>query len=105
MKNPMIDAMGTQTEIAAQIVREGGDYILALKGNQGKLHQGVKTFFEQAIANDWDGIDYSYESTTESNHHRIEHRQVWAVPLSQVPDLPTAQKWSGLATLVMVKRE
>jgi hypothetical protein len=27
------------------------------------------------------------------------------MPLSQVPDLPTHQQWSGLATLVMVKRE
>ncbi len=51
-----IDAMGTQTEIAAQIIRNGGDYILALKGNQGNLHKGVKTFFDQAIAKDWSGI-------------------------------------------------
>ena len=47
-------------EIAAQIIRNGGDYILALKGNQGNLYKGVKTFFEQAIAHDWEGIDYSY---------------------------------------------
>ncbi len=99
-----IDAMGTQTEIAAQIVREGGDYILALKGNQGNLHKGVKTFFEQAIANNWSGLDYSYESTTEAGHHRIEHRQVWVVPISQVPNLPNQKKWKGLASIVMVRR-
>ena len=48
-----IEAMGTQTKIADQIIRNGGDYILALKGNQGNLHKGVKTFFEQAIAQNW----------------------------------------------------
>ena len=31
-----IDAMGTQKEIAQEIVERGGDYILSLKGNQGK---------------------------------------------------------------------
>jgi predicted transposase YbfD/YdcC len=100
-----LDAMGTQREIAAQIREQGGHYILALKGNQGTLHQSVKTFFQEAERTQWANLDYSYSSATESGHHRIEHRQVWAVPLSQVPTVPTHQKWSGLATLVMVKRE
>ena len=100
-----LDAMGTQRDIAAQIRAQGGDYILALKGNQGTLHHAVKTFFQEAERTQWANLDYSYSTATEAGHHRIEHRQVWAVPLSQVPDLPTHQKWSGLATLVMVKRE
>jgi len=100
-----LDAMGTQREIVAQIREQGGDYILALKGNQGTLHQSVKTFFQEAERTQWAKLDYSYSTTTESGHHRIEHRQVWAVPLSQVPNVPTHQKWRGLATLVMVKRE
>jgi len=99
-----IDAMGTQTKIADQIIRQGGDYILALKGNQGNLHKGVKTFFEQAIAQNWSGIDVSYSATTEASHHRIEHRQVWVVPISQVPNLPNHKKWKGLASIVMVRR-
>ena len=33
-----IDAMGTQKAIANQIVENGGDYVLALKANQEKLH-------------------------------------------------------------------
>ncbi len=99
-----IDAMGTQTKIADQIIRNGGDYILALKGNQGNLHKGVKTFFEQAIANNWDGIEVSYSETTEAGHHRIEHRSCWVVPISQVPNLPNQKKWKGLASIVMVRR-
>lgn len=99
-----IDAMGTQTEIAAQIIRNGGDYILALKGNQGNLYKGVKTFFEQAIAHDWSGIDYSYSETTEAGHHRIEHRSCWVVSISQVPNLPNHKKWKSLASIVMVRR-
>jgi predicted transposase YbfD/YdcC len=33
-----IDAMGCQKNIAEQIVRQKGDYLLALKGNQGNTH-------------------------------------------------------------------
>jgi len=43
-----LDAMGTQTAIATQIKQAEGDYVLALKGNQGKLHQAVKQWFEEA---------------------------------------------------------
>jgi predicted transposase YbfD/YdcC len=100
-----LDAMGTQRNIAAQIIDQGGDYILALKGNQGTLHNQVTAFFKAAQQSQWEGIDVSYNESTEAGHHRIEHRQLWAVPISQVPDLPNLSKWRGLATIVMVKRE
>ena len=32
-----IDAMGCQREIARKIVEKGADYVVALKGNQGRL--------------------------------------------------------------------
>ena len=41
-----IDAMGCQYEIANQIVKKEGDYIFALKGNQGSLAEDVKLYFE-----------------------------------------------------------
>lgn len=100
-----LDAMGTQTAIAEQIIKGGGDYILALKANQENLFKGVKSFFETAVQSDWQGIEHSYEVSTESAHHRIEHRQVWVVPLSQVPDLANAHKWKGLNAIVMVRRK
>ena len=97
--------MGTQRDIAAQIIDQGGDYILALKGNQGKLHKGVETFSSAAQKTQWEGIELSYSECTQAGHHRIEHRQVWAVPISQLPDLPNRAKWKGLTSVVMVKRE
>lgn len=100
-----LDAMGTQTAIAEQIITGGGEYILALKANQDSLYQGVKGFFEDAIANDWQGIDYGYACSTEAGHHRIEHRQVWVVPIEQVPHLPNEKKWKGLKSIVMVRRK
>ena len=41
-----MDAMGCQTTVAEQIVNQGADYPLSLKGNQGNLHQDVRLFFE-----------------------------------------------------------
>ena len=40
-----IDAMGCQASIADQIVENGGDYLLALKGNQETIHEEVKAVF------------------------------------------------------------
>lgn len=100
-----IDAMGTQTAIAEQIINAGGDYILALKGNQSTLHQGIKTFFKQAVEQQWEGIDYSYDDGIGAGHYRIDYRQVWAVPISQVPNLAKRKKWKGLKTIVMVRRK
>ncbi len=100
-----IDAMGTQTAIAEQIIQEGGDYILALKGNQKTLYKGVKTFFKQAVESGWEGIDYSYYDGSDAGHYRIESRQVWVVPISQVTTLTKRKKWKGLKTIVMVRRK
>ena len=59
-----LDAMGTQRDIAAQIVDQGGDYILALKGNQGTLHQRVKAFFKAAEQTQWVGIEVCFSITS-----------------------------------------
>jgi predicted transposase YbfD/YdcC len=40
-----IDAMGCQKEIVARIVEKGGDYLLAVKGNQPKLLAQIETAF------------------------------------------------------------
>ena len=40
-----IDAMGCQTRIAEQILAQGGDYLLTLKGNHRKASTAVKQHF------------------------------------------------------------
>ena len=37
------DAMGCQRDIAAQIVAQKADYVLAIKGNQKMLFEDIKT--------------------------------------------------------------
>jgi predicted transposase YbfD/YdcC len=63
-----LDAMGTQTEIAKQIKQGEGDYVLALKGNQGKLNKQVRDWFKQAVAQNWQGIEYSQDRANASKN-------------------------------------
>ena len=40
------DALNCQRNIAAKVIEQGGDYVLALKGNQGTLHDDVRRFLD-----------------------------------------------------------
>lgn len=63
----------------------------------------MENWFNQAQAKNWQGINLSYHETVETGHHRIETRQVWAVPVSQLPPLHRQRQWVGLSSVVMVK--
>ncbi|MHC5718626.1 MAG: ISAs1 family transposase, partial [Nostoc sp.] len=98
-----IDAMGCQTEIARTIVAKKADYVLALKGNQGKLEDAVNSWFEKAKSTNFEGVDHSYHHTTESAHGRVEIRKYWSVvPVEQLGELPNQEKWLGLRSVGMV---
>lgn len=96
-----IDAMGCQKSIAAQIIEQKGDYVLALKGNQDTLYEDVRVLFTQLLANDNPNLDY-YE-TYEENHGRSELRRYWTT--SALDTLRTREFWRGLATIGMVEAE
>ena len=55
-----IDAMGCQKDIAKQIVDGDGDYVLALKGNQGVLSEQVENIFAQADKASFEEYDVDY---------------------------------------------
>lgn len=96
--------MGTQHDIARRIKDKSADYVLALKANHPTLYAQVEQWFEVAQANDFQGIEYSYDVQVESGHHRREKRQVTAVGVNQREDFYKQAQWSGLQTLVRVVR-
>ena len=71
-----IDAMGCQKEIAQGILDRGADYVLAVKGNQGRLHEDVRDLFEGAGL---DGVPHDYATTLNKGHGRIERRECWVI--------------------------
>lgn len=89
-----IDAMGCQTEIAARIVEQGGDYCLAVKGNQPTLHQGLQKFFEEQLADEFAQTPVRQRTTTEHGHGRDEERSYFICPAPA--DLPDRDRWRGL---------
>ncbi|WP_039778929.1 ISAs1 family transposase [Acaryochloris sp. CCMEE 5410] len=99
-----IDAMGTQHEIACRIQAKGADYVLALKENHPTLFEQVEQWFETAEANEFKGIEYSYDVRVEAGHHRREKRQVWAVSLQKMGPLYKQAQWKGLQSIVKVAR-
>ena len=99
-----IDAMGTQTEIAQKIIDKKADYVLALKANHPTLYSQVEKWFEKSAMQDFKSVDVSYDQKINSEHHRIEERQVWAVPIAAIGELYQPRIWAGLKSVVMVIR-
>jgi predicted transposase YbfD/YdcC len=96
-----IDAMGCQKEIARQIIDQGGDYVLALKGNQGQLFEAVQEFFADATPQGFAGIRGRHHATTEKDHGRIEQRSYWLV--EKIDWLEGREEWAGLRGIGMVE--
>ena len=98
-----IDAMGAQRSIAAQIIDNGGDYVLSLKGNQGNLHQDVEQLFTWARQTQFKDIPNEFYQTIDGNHGRIEIRRHWLI--GNVEHLIDGHKWSGLQRVGLVESE
>ena len=95
-----IDAMGCQKKIAEKIIDNNADYIFSLKGNHGTLHDEVKLFLDDAIAN---GGNYDYNHTIDGGHGRVEKRKIWySQDVQWIQDL---SYWPGLSSLIAVESQ
>ena len=92
-----IDAMGTQTAIAEQIVAGQADYVLALKGNQETLHDAVIEYVNEQMDTDFAKCGARRYITKEKGHGRQETRHYVQMPVPQ--NLAGAGRWKGLLTI------
>lgn len=89
-----IDAMGCQTEIAEKIIGEKADYILAVKGNQGLLEEGIMdTLRFVAPVDEYEETDYG--------HGRIEQRKCSVY--EDLSLIENASKWKSLGSIVKIE--
>jgi predicted transposase YbfD/YdcC len=95
-----IDAMGCQTAIAEQIIEQGGDYVLSLKGNQETLASEVEEAFIDADARDYEGVDSAFLETVERGHGRLETRRYRT--LGDLSGVPRSTLWEGMNMIGMV---
>lgn len=101
-----IDAMGCQIEIAKKIVDRKGEYGLALKGNQGNLHEDVELLFNDLEKSQYKNFSFDYEKTVDKNHGRIEIRECWAISDREIlRHLRGFDKWEKLETVSRIRSE
>src|ERR1700727_2956797 len=91
------DALNCQRAIAQQIVDQGGDYALALKGNQGTLHDDVVLYLDAPPSK-----AITAEPVVEADHGRIETRT--ATVSTDIAWLNKDHHWPGLAAVGKVER-
>jgi predicted transposase YbfD/YdcC len=73
------------------------DYVLAVKGNQPTLHDGIAAFFDEHLEDDFARVKASQHRTHERGHGRVEERYYAVCPVP--PDLPDAARWPGLKAI------
>ncbi len=107
-----LDAMGCQKKIAREIREADADYVLALKGNQGVVHQEVKTFLDATLAEKKKArppgaprpkaaaLLAKFE-TVEKEHGRVETRRYYMS--DRLEWFEGASEWEGLRSVGMVE--
>lgn len=98
-----LDAMGCQREIAQKIQEKQADYVLAVKSNQGVLHEECVEFFELARRHDFKQVTYDYHEETDAGHGRVEVRRSWQS--TDIDYLSRGAAWAGLKSIGMVESE
>jgi predicted transposase YbfD/YdcC len=94
-----IDAAGCQTGIIEHIRGAGGDYLVAVKGNQPALQRAVHAAFDRACEADFAGCRMA--AGVEDGHGRHEERYVTVIPKPEgLPD-----GWADVRAVVVVGRE
>jgi predicted transposase YbfD/YdcC len=94
-----VDALNCQRDIAQQIVDQGGDYALALKGNQGTLHADVQQFLDDPQL---ETATTTTHRTVDGDHGRIETRT--ALVSTDIAWLQELHQWPGLAAVGKIVR-
>jgi predicted transposase YbfD/YdcC len=91
------DAAGTYPDTVKKIRGKKADYVLALKGNQGTLHEDVKLYFADSefLRN------CAYHRTVEKARGGLEQREYWQT--DEISWLTQKKEWAGLKSIAMTK--
>jgi len=89
-----IDAMGCQRDIAEKIISKEADYILSVKGNQGRLEQNMEDTVRFTEADSqWKEEDFG--------HGRIESRHCYLY--KDLSFIENASHWKSLSAVVKIE--
>ena len=91
-----IDAMGCQTDIARDIIKQKADYLLMVKGNQQNLKEQVEKLFDKTKIDD-------SNIQIDSGHGRVETRTCDII--TDLRFLDDKEKWDSLTSIVRINSE
>ena len=92
-----LDAAGCQKDIVERIVAGGGDCVIAVKGNQPKLHTAIETFFHDQIDRDFRDLQYRCHETRDEGHGRTDERAYY---LAKIPRaFAPAEEWPDIRAI------
>lgn len=93
------DALHCQKPIAKEITEADADYVLALKGNQGRAFTEVQSFLDDAIQHREQHLVFT--ETVDKEHGRMEVRRYWQTEtLGWFAD---REAWEGLKSVGVVE--
>ena len=96
------DALNTQKAVTSKARELGARYVLPVKENHSGLLEDVKLFFDDAVKNDFKGVDADHFETIDIDHGRIEKR---IYQIIDDEDLPDRKEWKDVKSLGRVIRE
>jgi len=109
-----IDALGCNPEVAGLIQERNGHYLLPVKGNQETLQIKLSAAMNEAIADNFKGvdsngarkiIDHDVFEEVDGDHGRIETRKLWVCwEVKQMLGKDLAGQWPGLKSLIAIER-
>lgn len=98
-----IDAMGCQKTIVNTVLRGGGDYLIAVKGNQPSLESAIKATFEGKDRKTYLRPQIDFDEVSEINRDRHEIRRCWVT--NSLSKLAMLDEWDGLTTIAKIESE
>ena len=92
------DAAHAQSETVSQIIEQGGDYLLCVKGNQPSTQAELKAHLDEIAAR-----EAAHAQRVDKEHGRIEQRRLWLS--AEVDSLQVRGQWKGLSSVLMVESQ
>ncbi len=97
------DALHTQTKTIGIIRERGGDYVGALKGNQGNLTLKATESFTQETKDKLRNDEKYYYETVEKSHSQVETRRFYMTHARQ--RMVGGEEWRGLRNFICYEKQ
>jgi predicted transposase YbfD/YdcC len=96
------DALNTQKDTVAAVIKNKGDYVGALKGNQHNFYKDVKLYFDEEVLQALRKDKLKHKKTKEKEHSAIIEREYFLT--DDIKWLYNIEKWAGLKSIGLERK-